>query len=73
MKDCKKCIHINFTEEDYAKADKMGYVVERLAEKQYGILDRVPLCILYGKICGDYKPCLACRNDKYVNFKERLI
>ena len=72
MKDCEKCIHINFTEEDYAIADSKGFVVERLAEKQYGALDRVPLCILYGKICSGYEPCLECRNDKNINYKERL-
>lgn len=72
MKDCEKCLHINLTEEDYAKADKLGYVVERLAEKQFGTLDRVPLCILYGKICENYKPCLACKNEKYINYKGRL-
>lgn len=72
MKDCQQCININFTEEDYAIADSKGFVVERLAEKQYGTLDRVPLCIYYGKICGGYKPCLECRNDNYINFKERF-
>ena len=73
MKDCEKCIHINFTKEDYAIADSKGFVVERLAEKQYGTLDRVPVCIHYGRICGDYKPCLSCKEDKYINFKERFI
>ena len=72
MKDCEKCIHINFTEEDYAIADSKGFVVERLAEKQYGTLDRVPLCIYYGKVCSNYEPCLECRNDKNINYKERL-
>lgn len=72
MKDCEKCLHINFTEEDYTKADKMGYVVERLAEKQFGTLDRVPLCILYGKICEEYKPCTKCKENKYKEYKERL-
>lgn len=73
MKDCQQCININFTEEDYAIADSKGFVVERLAEKQYGTLDRVPVCIHYGRICGDYKPCLSCKEDKYINFKERFI
>ena len=73
MKDCQKCIHINFTEEDYAIADSKGFVVERLAEKQYGTLDRVPVCIHYGKVCSNYKPCLACKEDKYINFKERFV
>lgn len=37
MKDCEKCIHINFTKEDYAIADLKGFVVERLAEKNMGL------------------------------------
>ena len=72
MKDCEKCIYINFTEEDYAIADSKGFVVERSAEKQYGTLDRIPLCIYYGKICSDYQPCDLCKKNKYINFKERL-
>ena len=72
MKSCNSCININLTEEDYLKIDSLGYVLEKVAEKQYGTLDRVPLCILYGRICSDYKPCLACKEDKYINFKERL-
>ena len=72
MKDCQQCININFTEEDYAIADSKGFVVERLAEKQYGILDRVPLCIHYGKVCSNYQSCEPCKKDKYINFKERF-
>ena len=72
MKDCEKCLHINLTEEDYAKADKLGYVVERLTEKQFGTLDRVPLCILYGKICTNWDPCEKCKENKYKEYKERL-
>lgn len=73
MKDCEQCININFTKEDYTIADSKGFVVERLAEKQYGTLDRVPLCTLYGKICSDYKPCKLCKEDKYINFKEKIL
>lgn len=72
MKDCQQCININFTEEDYSIADSKGFVVERLAEKQYGTLDRVPLCILYGKICTNWKPCEKCKENKYKEYKERL-
>ena len=72
MKSCNSCININLTEEDYLKIDSLGYVLEKVAEKQYGTLDRVPLCILYGKICSDYQPCDLCKKDKYINFKERF-
>ena len=72
MKSCNSCININLTEEDYLKIDSLGYVLEKEAEKQYGTLDRVPLCILYAKICNNYKPCELCKEDKYINFKERL-
>ena len=72
MQDCQQCININFTEKDYAIADSKGFVVERLAEKQYGTLDRVPLCILYGKICEGYEPCTKCKENKYEEYKERL-
>ena len=72
MKNCNSCININLTEEDYLKIDSLGYVLEKVAEKQYGTLDRVPLCILYGKICSGYKPCELCKEDKYINFKERF-
>ena len=72
MKDCEKCVNINLTNAEYDAISKIPYVIEKVSEKQYGTLDRVPLCILYGKICSDYKPCELCRNDKYFNFKERL-
>ena len=65
-------MNINFSEEGYAIADSKGFVVERLPEKIYGTLDRVPLCIYYGKICSDYQPCEPCKKDKYFNYKERL-
>ena len=72
MIDCEKCVNINLTNAEYDAISKIPYVIERLSEKQYGTLDRVPLCILYGKICSDYQPCDLCKKDKYINFKERL-
>lgn len=72
MIDCEKCVNINLTNAEYDAISKIPYVIERVAEKQYGELERIPLCIFYGKICSGYKPCLECRNDKNINYKERF-
>lgn len=72
MKDCERCVNINLTNAEYDAISKIPYVIERVAEKQYGELERIPLCIFYGKICSDYKPCELCKGDKYINYKERL-